>query len=118
MFHSVPDLIGAIEAYLAAYNQDPKPFVWTAEVDNITDKIARAALRHPLTVTSFTRHHTSIALVRNSDSWMDPLESRERVRRRRTFSTQAVLIRGERLRAKCEGAWKLCNISVGNATNW
>ena len=42
MFHSVPDLIGAIEAYLAAYNQDPKPFVWTAEVDNITDKIARA----------------------------------------------------------------------------
>jgi len=25
----VPDLIAAIETYLAAHNNDPKPFVWT-----------------------------------------------------------------------------------------
>jgi transposase len=47
VFHSVPDLIAAIEEYLAAYNQDPKPFVWTAEVDKIMEKIcsARAAVQ-------------------------------------------------------------------------
>jgi transposase len=42
VFHSVPDLIVAIEEYLAAYNQDAKPFVWTAEVEKIMEKIARA----------------------------------------------------------------------------
>ena len=40
MFHSAPDLIAAIEQYLAAYNQDPKPFVWTAEFDKVIEKIA------------------------------------------------------------------------------
>jgi site-specific DNA recombinase len=30
IFHSVPDLITAIETYLAAHNADPKPFTWTA----------------------------------------------------------------------------------------
>ena len=42
VFHSVPDLIAAIEEYLAAYNQDPRPFVWTAEVDAIVEKVKRA----------------------------------------------------------------------------
>jgi transposase len=41
VFHSVPDLITAIEAYLAAHNDDPKPFVWTATADDILAKIAR-----------------------------------------------------------------------------
>jgi hypothetical protein len=30
VFKSVPDLIAAIEAYLQANNNNPKPFVWTA----------------------------------------------------------------------------------------
>lgn len=47
VFHSVPDLITAIEAYLVAYNEDPKPFVWTAEVDKIIEKIARARAALP-----------------------------------------------------------------------
>jgi hypothetical protein len=42
VFHSVPDLISAIEEYLAAYNENAKPFVWTAEVEKIMEKIARA----------------------------------------------------------------------------
>jgi len=42
VFHSVPDLIAAIEEYLAAHNQDPKPFVWTAEIDTIMEKVSRA----------------------------------------------------------------------------
>ena len=29
VFHSVPDLITAIDAYLAATNTNPTPFVWT-----------------------------------------------------------------------------------------
>jgi transposase len=40
-FHSVPDLIAAIEAYLDAHNNDPKPFVWTATAEDILAKVAR-----------------------------------------------------------------------------
>jgi len=41
VFHSVPDLIAKIEEYLAAHNDDPKPFVWTATADDILAKVAR-----------------------------------------------------------------------------
>jgi len=41
VFHSVPDLITAIEAYLDAHNDDPKPFVWTATAEDILAKVAR-----------------------------------------------------------------------------
>lgn len=41
VFHSVPDLIAAIEAYLDVHNDDPKPFVWTATADDILAKVAR-----------------------------------------------------------------------------
>jgi transposase len=41
VFHSVPDLIAAIEAYLKAHNDDPKPFVWTATAEDILAKVRR-----------------------------------------------------------------------------
>ena len=41
VFHSAPDLITAIEAYLNAHNTDPKPLVWTATADGILAKVAR-----------------------------------------------------------------------------
>jgi transposase len=41
VFHSVPDLIAAIEDYLKAHNDDPKPFVWTASIDSILEKVGR-----------------------------------------------------------------------------
>ncbi len=41
VFHSVPDLIASIEAYLDAHNDNPKPFVWTATADDILAKVAR-----------------------------------------------------------------------------
>lgn len=41
VFHSVPDLIAAIEAYLNANNADPKPFVWTATAEAILAKVRR-----------------------------------------------------------------------------
>jgi transposase len=41
VFHSVPDLITAIETYLQAHNADPKPFVWTATADEILEKVRR-----------------------------------------------------------------------------
>lgn len=40
-FLSVDDLIAAIEEFLAAWNQNPKPFVWTATLDSIVAKLAR-----------------------------------------------------------------------------
>ena len=41
VFHSVPDLITAIEAYLDAHDSGPKPFVWTATADEVLAKVAR-----------------------------------------------------------------------------
>jgi transposase len=42
VFLSVPQLIEAIEAYLAAWNETPRPFVWTAKVEDIVKKLDRA----------------------------------------------------------------------------
>ena len=39
VFHSVKDLIAAIEEYLDVTNDNPKPFVWTASVESILAKI-------------------------------------------------------------------------------
>ena len=41
VFHSVPDLIDAINEYLTAYNTDPKPLIWTASAEAIIDKVNR-----------------------------------------------------------------------------
>ena len=40
-FHCVPDLIEAIEDYLAVNNAEPKPLIWTATADAILEKVAR-----------------------------------------------------------------------------
>jgi transposase len=40
-FFSVEELIGAINEFLAAWNDNPRPFVWTATVDSIVAKLAR-----------------------------------------------------------------------------
>ena len=40
-FVSVADLVAAIEEYLVAWNANPKPFIWTATVASIVEKLAR-----------------------------------------------------------------------------
>ena len=42
VFHSVPDLIHAIDDYIAAHNENPKPFIWTAKAKDILEKVIRA----------------------------------------------------------------------------
>ena len=41
VFHSVDDLVAAIETYLRETNKNPTPLVWTASVKTIIEKIAR-----------------------------------------------------------------------------
>jgi len=41
VFHSVPNLIAAIEAYLNANNDSPRGFVWTATAEEILVKVRR-----------------------------------------------------------------------------
>ena len=41
VFRSVPELVAAIETFLAANNDDPKPFVWTATAEEILKKVRR-----------------------------------------------------------------------------
>ena len=40
-FLSVDQLIAAINDFLAAWNENPRPFVWTATVESIVAKLAR-----------------------------------------------------------------------------
>lgn len=40
-FLSVEDLMAAISEFLAAWNEKPRPFVWTATVESIVAKLAR-----------------------------------------------------------------------------
>jgi transposase len=40
VFYSVPDLTAAIQQFLDAHNDDPKPFVWTASIDSILEKVS------------------------------------------------------------------------------
>jgi len=41
-FVSVPELQAAIAEFLAAWNETPRPFVWTATVEKIMEKVERA----------------------------------------------------------------------------
>jgi len=41
-FFNVNDLIGAIQEYINAHNQAPKPFIWTASANDILAKVKRA----------------------------------------------------------------------------
>jgi transposase len=41
VFCSVPELVAAIEAFLAANNKEPKPFVWTATAEDILANVRR-----------------------------------------------------------------------------
>ena len=40
-FVSVADLIAAIEEYLAAWNENPKPLIWMATVESIMEKLVK-----------------------------------------------------------------------------
>jgi transposase len=41
-FKSVPQLIAAIEDYIQHHNADPQPYIWTAKVQDILEKVRRA----------------------------------------------------------------------------
>jgi|TARA_B100000315_G_scaffold211345_1_gene208064 transposase len=41
IFHSIVDLQAAINRFLAEYNKEPKPFVWTADPHKIIEKVNR-----------------------------------------------------------------------------
>ena len=70
VFHTVPDLIAAIEPYLATHNQDPTPFI----VDRLgrehpredLPRAGRAPPNHTKPVNSKLRHDTSSVIAADS----------------------------------------------------
>lgn len=44
-FRSVKDLQRAIQEFMTAWNANPSPFVWTASVEKILEKVARCQRR-------------------------------------------------------------------------
>ena len=59
VFGSVPDLITAIEDYLAAHNNNPRPLVWTATAESILIKVARGRVTLNRETKSGTHHSFS-----------------------------------------------------------
>ncbi len=45
VFTSVPELVAAIDDYVAHHNTDPKPFIWTKSARDILQKVIRANSR-------------------------------------------------------------------------
>ena len=45
MFTSVPELVMAIDKYVAHHNTDPKAFIWTKSACDILQKVIRAYAR-------------------------------------------------------------------------
>ena len=56
VFPSVPDLIAAIEDYLATHNDNPRPLIWTATVESILTKVARGRVALKQETNSGTHH--------------------------------------------------------------
>jgi hypothetical protein len=44
-FSSVKELIAWIDQFVAAYNKNTAPFIWSATVDSILEKLQRLCLR-------------------------------------------------------------------------
>lgn len=42
VFSGVPELITAIESYIAVHDPNPKPYVWAAKANDILQKALRA----------------------------------------------------------------------------
>lgn len=42
VFRRVPELVTAIDEYIAVHNRNPKPFVWTAKANDTLQKVIRA----------------------------------------------------------------------------
>jgi DDE superfamily endonuclease len=45
IFTSVPELVVAIDAYIAHHNTQPKPFIWTKSARDILQQVIRANSR-------------------------------------------------------------------------
>ena len=45
VFTSVPELVKAIDDYVAHHNKEPKPFIWTKSARDILQKVIRANSR-------------------------------------------------------------------------
>lgn len=45
VFTNVPELVAAIEEYIAHHNENPKPFIWTKSARDILQKVIRANSR-------------------------------------------------------------------------
>jgi hypothetical protein len=45
VFTSVPELVTAIDEYIAHHNTNPKPFIWTKSARDILQKVIRADSR-------------------------------------------------------------------------
>ncbi len=41
-FRDVPELVEAVEGYIEKHNENPKPFIWTANASDILAKVKRA----------------------------------------------------------------------------
>ena len=65
-FVSVTDLIAAIEEYQATWNENPRPFLWTATVESIVEKLTRCKQTLEKIQPGCTMHRSRKARKNNS----------------------------------------------------
>ena len=56
-FHSVPDLITAIEKYMEVHNDEPNPLLWTATAESLLPRSAAAELLSTKRSVNDETHH-------------------------------------------------------------
>ena len=69
-FHSVKDLCNKIDTFVENYNQNPKPFAWTATADSILEKITRLCKR-----ISGTQHYVAKIIYEVAERYDFSLEA-------------------------------------------
>jgi transposase len=85
VFTNVPELIGAIDEYIAHHNTKPKPFIWTKSARDILQKVIRANSRlsskqNATLALHALRHWSSLFPPRRDKGRFENLVGRNQVR--------------------------------------
>ena len=103
-FGGVADLIAAIEEFIATNNDTPKPFVWTASVEQILAKISRCKSILETLHNHAWQAYNSLQITKGSDMGHSPFQGGEYVPEA-TWAPQAASGTGRR-RTMAIGRWR------------
>ena len=63
-FESIPDFVAAIEDYMSAHNDEPRPLTWTASAESIYENVARGRVAFNQAIQTRTDHAGAYSYAR------------------------------------------------------